>query len=167
MPEWRIFRPGLYLAVSKIRKKGADMPAQYPALILCLILIAGLATTSAHAAGPEYRCTITQRYAAAPETPAVQKAQEKAHIGKQFTVEKETGIMSGALMNAYAVEPVIIDEGSSESAYKVVTAMKKDDGAGFGSNLYALTINEQDKSDMKPFAFLENDKVYLGHCKLI
>lgn len=142
------------------------MPAKYPASIHCLIVIAGLATTSAHAAGPEYRCTITQRYAAAPEMPAVRNAQENAHIGKQFTVEKETGIMSGALMNAYAVEPVVIDEGSNESAYKVVTAMKMDDGAGFGSNIYALTINQEDTSEQKPFAFLENDKVYLGHCQL-
>lgn len=142
------------------------MQVKYSPLALIIGLCIALPVASAHAAGPEYRCTITQRIASLPEAPAVRMAQEKGHIGRQFTVEKETGIMSGALMNAYVVEPVVLDEGLSGSAYRVVTAMKKDDGAGFGSNLYALIINQQAESEQKPFVFLENDKVYLGDCKL-
>lgn len=107
---------------------------------------------------------ITQRVTAIAESPAIRNAQEKAHIGRHFSVDRKTGVMTGSLMNAYAVEPQVIDEGSAESAFRVVTAIRSDEGAGFGSAVYALNINEQENAAQKPFVFLENDKVYLGQC---
>lgn len=73
--------------------------------------------------------------------------------------------MAGILKNSYATRPVVIDLGSVENSYKVVTTMRRQEGAGAGSNIYALTINEFDKSSKKGFIFLENDVVYLGSCE--
>lgn len=42
--------------------------------------------------------------------------------------------------------------------------MRKDEGIGYGSNIYALTINEYEATRQKPFVFMENDKVFFGTC---
>lgn len=113
----------------------------------------------------DYRCTIEKRINASPELPAVQKMQEKAYIGKQFSVERQTGIMAGALQNAFTDDPEIIDNGSAENAFKVVSTIKSEEEHVYGSNVYALVINENEKSAQKPFVFLENGVVYLGQCE--
>ena len=73
--------------------------------------------------------------------------------------------MAGALKNSYVTDPQVIDYGSTENSYKAVATMRKDQGAGVGSSIYALTINEYDKGDRKPFIFLQNDEAFLGWCE--
>ncbi len=73
--------------------------------------------------------------------------------------------MAGALKNSYVTKPQVIDSGSKDNAFKVVTTMRIEQGAGAGSNIYALTINEYDKSPKKPFIFLDNDVVFFGACE--
>ena len=67
--------------------------------------------------------------------------------------------------NSYATKPQVIDSGSKDNAFKVVTTMRIEQGAGAGSNIYALTVNEYDKSQKKPFIFLNNDVVFFGACE--
>ena len=73
--------------------------------------------------------------------------------------------MAGSLKNSYVTDPQVIDYGSTENSYKVVATMRKEQGAGVGSSIYALTINEYDESDRKPFIFLQNDEAFLGWCE--
>tara|TARA_R110002049_G_scaffold215303_1_gene386766 strand:- start:98 stop:532 length:435 start_codon:yes stop_codon:yes gene_type:complete len=127
-------------------------------------VVACLLAMSAQAA-PNYRCTIEKRINASPELQAIQMAQEKAYIGKRFMVERKTGIITGALQNAFTSEPDIVDSGSDNSAYKVVSIIKADEAHIYGSNIYALTINEHASASQKPFAFLENAVVYMGQCE--
>ena len=139
---------------------------KHPSLFVITALAAiGCLTTSGAVAASDYRCTVARRLAVAPELSAVQKAQESHYIGKQFTVERRTGIMAGVLKNTYLTKPQVIDAGSSENSFKVVTTLRREEGVGNGSNIYALTINEYDKSIQKPFVFLENDVVFLGTCE--
>ncbi len=113
----------------------------------------------------DYRCAV-ERVVMAPTKPATMLAwHEETYIGKQFTVERQTGLMAGILKNSFTTKPVVIDVGSKDNSYKVVTTMRLDEGAGFGSNIYALTINEYADSSQKPFVFLNNDVVYLGECE--
>jgi hypothetical protein len=116
------------------------------------------ATTHAWAA-EDYRCTIESTVA------AKEKLINRIYIGKQFTVEKRTGLMAGALKNSYVTDPQVIDYGSTENSYKAVATMRKDQGAGVGSSIYALTINEYDEGDRKSFIFLQNDEAFLGWCE--
>lgn len=127
-------------------------------------VIACFVASSANAAD-DYRCTIEKRVSASSEPPAIQKAQEMAHIGKQFTVERASGIMAGVLLNAFTEDPVIVDDGSSGNSYKVATTIKQEEEHVYGSNIYALVINEHEKSAKKTFAFMENDVVYMGQCE--
>jgi hypothetical protein len=107
----------------------------------------------------DYRCTIESTVA------AKEKPINRIYIGKQFTVERRIGLMAGALKNSYVTDPQVIDYGSAENSYKAVATMRKDQGAGVGSSIYALTINEYDESDRKPFIFLQNDEAFLGWCE--
>lgn len=129
-----------------------------------LAAVGGFVALNAFAAS-DYRCTVARRVAAAQESSIVQKAQESTYIGKQFTVERRTGLMAGVLKNSYVTKPQVIDSGSKDNAFKVVTTMRIEEGAGVGSNIYALTIDEYESSEQKPFVFLENDVVYLGTCE--
>lgn len=123
---------------------------------VALLALAG--ATSAWAA-EDFRCTIESTVA------AKEKRINRIFVGKQFTVERRTGLMAGALKNSYVTDPQVIDYGSTENSYKAVATMRKDQGAGVGSSIYALTINEYEEGDRKPFIFLQNDEAFLGWCE--
>lgn len=110
-------------------------------------------------AAEDFRCTIESTVA------AKEKPINRIFIGKQFAVERRTGLMTGALKNSYITDPQVIDYGSTENSFKAVATMRKAQGAGGGSSIYALTINEYDESDRKPFIFLQNDEAFLGWCE--
>lgn len=121
-----------------------------------LVALIGTANVSASV---DYRCKI-ERVLAASEGKSNQM-----YIGKQFSVDRQTGLMIGALKNAYVTDPQVIDHGSPETSFKVLTTMRKDQGAGAGSNIYALTINEFQDGPRKPFIFLNNDEAFMGWCE--
>ncbi|PYD04894.1 hypothetical protein DND90_13070 [Pseudomonas syringae pv. maculicola] len=121
-----------------------------------LVALIGAANASA---AVDYRCTI-ERVVAASEGKSNQM-----YINKQFSVDRQTGLMIGALKNSYVTNPQVLDHGSLETSFKVVTTMRKDQGAGAGSNIYALTINEYQDGPRKPFIFLNNDEAFLGWCE--
>jgi hypothetical protein len=124
-----------------------------------VIVVLTLAATTNAWASMDYRCTIESTVAAR------EKPINRVYIGKQFTVERRTGLMAGALKNSYVTDPQVIDYGSIENSYKAVATMRKDQGAGVGSSIYALTINEYDEGDRKSFIFLQNDEAFLGWCE--
>jgi len=110
-------------------------------------------------AATDYRCTI-ERTDSATEYPV-----SHLFIGKQFTVERRTGLMAGALKNSYVTAPKVIDPGSTENSFKVVTTMQLHQGLGVGSAVYALVVNEYQNGPRKNFVFLEGDNVYFGWCE--
>jgi hypothetical protein len=134
---------------------------------LNLILIILLATTTQFSIAQnlrDYRCVI-ERIATAPVLPeSSQEFLRSTYLGKDFTVDRRTGIMAGTLKNSYITRPQVIDLGSKDNSYKVVTTMRKEEGAGSGSMVYVLTINEFDPATKKPFIFLENATAYFGTC---
>lgn len=124
--------------------------------IAALVALIGAVNASASV---DYRCKI-ERVVAASEG-----KYNQMYIGKQFSVDRQTGLMIGALKNSYVTDPQVIDHGSPETSFKVVTTMRKDQGAGAGSNIYALTINEFQDGPRKPFIFLNNDEAFMGWCE--
>ena len=114
---------------------------------------------------PDYRCLVDRRVTARPESSGERKGYENASLGKEFTVERQTGLMAGILKNSTLTRPQVIDNGSRDNSFKVITSMNPREGQGSGTHIYALTINEYESSDKKAFVFLANDVVYLGTCK--
>lgn len=122
-----------------------------------LLLIAGMAKAWAL---DDYRCTIEQVISASSEKPL-----GRMFIGREFTVDRASGRMAGTLKNAFITEPKVIDYGSTENSYKVVTTMRMEEGAGAGSSIFALTIEEFVEGERKGFVFLADGEVYQGWCK--
>lgn len=127
------------------------------------MLTAGFCSSilSANALSFDYKCRIDRVF----EAQITENVVLKSFLGQEFTVDRSTGIMVGALKNSYVTSPQIIDFGSGENSYKVITSLKVSEGAGRGSNIYALTINEFESGPEKSFAFLRNDEVFFGLCK--
>lgn len=111
-----------------------------------------------------YRCTIERVAIANANEAAILQQQERTYIGKQFLVDRRTGVMSGLLKNSYVTRPDVIDHGSNQNSYKVVTTLRLAQGAGSGSNAYLLVVNEFDSGPRKSFLFVENDRVFFGFC---
>jgi hypothetical protein len=133
-------------------------------IMLVLSVMAAAVMSSAALAGNDYRCTIERVIDSIEDNSSSITVKKKMYIGKEFTVDRRTGVMAGALKNAYLTEPRVIDSGSNENSFKAVTAMRKDQGVGAGSNLFAIVVKEYSESSKKPFVFLENDTVFYGHC---
>ncbi len=72
--------------------------------------------------------------------------------------------MAGALKNSYITRPEVIDAGSAENSFKVVTTLRREQGIGSGSNVHILVVREYKAGAKKPFVFLDNDDVYFGTC---
>lgn len=131
--------------------------------LLSLVVTATTTAPFAHA-GTDYRCTIQRIYDADGDKSQLIDGQRKLYIGKEFTVDRRSGVMIGALKNSYMTEPVVIDRGSKDNSFKAVTTMRRDQGVGAGSTIYALVVKEYVESPQKPFAFLTDDTVYFGSC---
>ena len=134
--------------------------------VAMVVVILGMVLSNQTAAQNlrDYRCKI-ERVAVAESPPNTSlQFQEKNYIGREFTVERRTGLMAGALKNSYITRPEVVDFGSADNSYKVVTTLRKEQGEGRGSNAYLLVVNEYAKTSRKPFVFVENDSVYFGTC---
>lgn len=137
-----------------------NTPIQFFAY-LCVALVSQLAEAQVLR---DYRCTI-ERVAVPQDSPAQSLAfREKSFLNREFTVDRQSGLMAGTLKNSYLTKPQIIDYGSDGNSYKVITTLRGEQGAGAGSNVYVLVVNEYEKGARKPFVFLENDNIYFGHC---
>ena len=133
--------------------------------VMCLVVCSlGLYAGASGAQGlRDYKC-IVERVTSADATTQNLEFLEKNFVGKEFTVDRRTGLMAGALKNAYITAPVVVDHGSNENSFKAVTMLRKEQGAGRSSNAYLLVVREYVASARKPFLFAENDDVYLGTC---
>ena len=122
-------------------------------------------TVNAVATGRDYDCIIERVSSASGDSGNSHQFYVDNYVGRKFTVDRFSGVMAGALKNSYVTEPEVIDFGSSENSYKVIATMRVDQGAGAGSSVYALTIEEFESSTEKPFVFLMNATVFFGKCK--
>lgn len=135
--------------------------------IFCLMVSISLFLIGidAWAIGPDYKCKIERLFFASGDSGNSYETYKELYLGKEFTVDRESGVMVGELRNTYVTRPQVIDFGSTENSYKVVTTMKTEQGTGAGSNIYALNIDEFDSGSKKPFVFMQNNKVFLGFCE--
>ena len=117
------------------------------------------------AMGPDYKCKIERISIASGDSGNLYETYKELYLGKEFTVDRRNGVMVGELKNSYVTRPQVIDFGSTENSYKVVNSLKAEQGAGAGSNIYALNIEEFHSGPKKPFVFLENNKVFFGFCE--
>lgn len=135
-----------------------------PIVLLALILSLTTAEVAAAQSLSDYRCRI-ERIQAAPDLPGPSKEfLESTYLGKEFTVDRRSGITVGAVKNNMVVAPIVLDLGDKAGAYKVVALMPREKGGGASSNVYTLVVNEFESGQSKPFAYMHNATVYFGKC---
>lgn len=127
--------------------------------------LAAVALSGVASANSDYRCTIERLEISFSPSKSVLELMRDTYVGKQFTVERRSGLMAGALKNSFVTSPQVIDVGSKDNSYKVVTTLRLGQGAGHGSNVYTLIIGEYFDTDRKPFLFAQNDTLYFGTCE--
>jgi hypothetical protein len=130
--------------------------------IVAIICLFASSTITAHA--DDYRWVIERLSRASGDAGPEFEMYKSNYVGKEFSVERNSGVMAGILKNSYVTKPQVIDLGSKDNSYKAVTTLRKEQGAGFGSNIYALTVLEHVEAPKKPFVFLSNDIVFFGSC---
>ncbi|WP_417452220.1 hypothetical protein [Kordiimonas sp.] len=130
--------------------------------ILCLFGVALISLRTPTAMGAEdYLCDVTGAGRAEASGEFETSYFLKLVIGRQFSVDRKTGVMSGTLKNNYVQPPKLIDRGSKDNAFKVVTM----DVFENTTNIYVLIIDEYIDGRNKPFVFLKNGSVYNGYCR--
>jgi len=136
-------------------------------LVLTVIAALCVHSEAGHAAGGQLRCTIARIEQSPTDQAATNILLEyrKSYIGKQFTVEKATGVMTGALTNTSVNAPQVIDSGSKSNPYKVITILYRYQGVGEGSMIYILVVDEFSKAAEKPFTFYDGYRVHFGTCR--
>ena len=132
--------------------------------LVIAMLLAALPLLSFAQSNADYRCRIERiTMPGAPKSST--EFWQKAYEGKEFTVDRQTGIMAGTLKMSSTTKPLVIDTGSDQNSFKVVTTMRRDQGAGAGSNVYVLVIREFAKGSGKPFLFVDNEDTFAGTCE--
>ena len=85
---------------------------------------------------------------------------KEIYLGKQFAVDRSSGVTVGTLKNSVDSKPQMIDRGSKENSFKVVSAAGPDEFLP-GSIVSALNVMEFVADGKKPFNFMINDGVFL------
>lgn len=147
------------MSQKKVARSARLAQSTWSALALVIVAVPASAQSLT-----DFRCTI-DRVVPAPALPKPQlDFLRQSYEGKEFTVERRTGVMAGVKKMASTTQPQVIDIGSDQNSYKVVTTMRRDQGVGFGSNVYVLVINTFDAAAKKPFLFTDNAEAYIGTC---
>lgn len=123
-----------------------------------------LLCTAGVAHAQDFRCKVDQIISAAPLSAQAQTFLNQSYLGKEFTVERRTGQMAGVLKILSPVATQVIDMGDKENGFKMVATMRKEQGLGAASAVYALVINTFDEAARKPFMFTNNATAYVGSC---
>ncbi|MGH8419974.1 MAG: hypothetical protein ACRER8_22275 [Pseudomonas sp.] len=138
-------------------------------LILIGMLTAAVSSFAFGSAQPvdmrDYLCTIQRVTSSLYAAGDRHELDKKVYVGKTFTVNRLTGAMSGALRSSPVAQPIIIDYGSSENSFKVVTAMNPQQSPGPGTFLETLVVSEFIESAQKPFVVASGETIYLGVCE--
>ena len=127
------------------------------AIPIILLLIIGQQSVIASQSSA-YECTVGSSSARLDDEGNL--APWPLYEGDKFIVDKQSGKMLGKLRNENAFgTPEVIDNGSHEQAYKVVTIYKPFTSVSF------LTVNEFAEGKKKPFIFVNGTLVYAGNCE--
>lgn len=123
-------------------------------LTTALLLLSGYVS-----ALEDYKCKVSSAFEVDNNGQRIEKYLAPM-TGREFTVDRLTGLMIGSLKNSYLTTPKVLDFGSSENSFKVITVMKND----ITSNVYVLVVEEFSENMRKPFIFTNNSSVFYGTC---
>ncbi len=130
---------------------------------IALILSAQLVLPSAHAAG-DLTCTITGASEVSAtgtlEPLAGGKNYYETVVGAEFIVQRDSGQMMGRFVNNTGWKITVLDPGSAQASYKVLSVRK---GGRVQSQFFEVRM--QDKGERKPFVLVAAEVLH-GTCAM-
>ncbi|MCU7250821.1 hypothetical protein [Pseudomonas koreensis] len=131
--------------------------------ICCTLMLLSCYTATATAGSDDYICTIERFSQAMGDVGPAYQLLKDEYVGRQFTVDRSSGVTIGALKNAVDSKPKIIDSGSSDNSFKVISAVPASQYYR-GTLVTALNVMVFVEGEKKPFSYMINDAVYFGTC---
>ena len=109
-----------------------------------------------------YKCIVTNAYDLTESGALSQSGFPTIYIGREFVVDRDTGIMVGGLsnINDYGT-PVVNHRGSKDTSFKVLTLYSP------YSYVDYLEVIEFEKKPLKPFSFHSLSNIFTGLCSNI
>ena len=115
----------------------------------------------------DYKCTIADYYSLSAngvfEETEAQKALKKDAIGKIFTIKRKSGVVTGYIPNDYFSTPQVLNFGSSENSYNVLTVSVSE--LSGNATVYHLLVEEFVSTKQKPFKYSLGDDTLTGLCE--
>jgi hypothetical protein len=106
-----------------------------------------------------YKCNVTHTAGLTDTGGLAETNYSKLRLGNEFVVDRDTGRINGGLSNNNAFgQPKVLDYGSHEQAFKVVTIYKP------MTTLAYLYIEEFNENREKPFMFIDGQNIFSGVC---
>lgn len=106
-----------------------------------------------------FKCIIKDTVSPDSSGRLVEDAFYKGFQGREFTVDRKTGRMIGALKNhEYYGEPKIINTGSEKKAFRVVTEYRP------SVKFEYLTVETYEDNEFLPFLFVSSSTIMSGTC---
>ncbi len=126
--------------------------------LLSLIL---LITLSAFSFGIDaYKCKVQFASGLTDQGELTETPFAKLHIGKEFVVDKSNGKIVGEISNSNENgTPQVLDWGSNEQAFKVITVYKPMTAVAY------LYVQEFNVNIEKPFMYINGDNSFTGLCE--
>lgn len=126
-------------------------------------MVLALAPNNVYAAtsGNDYWCSVLDVKKLGNDGLITDESVYRVTIGMHFSVNRSTGEISGKPIsntNAFGY-PEVLDNGSSEQAFKVITVYKPYVYVSY------LQINEYEDGSQKPFVFYDQTTMYTGLCQ--
>ena len=127
-------------------------------IVSLLLLIVSLNVHS----GENYICEIKGAFQIDQDGQQV-TTKLKDFIGNSFSVNRETGEMSGALINSFASGPTVVNPGSEDSSFQAVNSMINP--VTSATNFNNLVIQEFASGKNKPFIYMvDGVDIFYGKC---
>ena len=120
--------------------------------------------TAASAAGPVYECEVLFEEDIGKNGKL--EAGIKLYVGRTFHVDRATGTVLGrVLSNSSYATRTVIDPGSEEQSFKLISISAEVGGTDGGHNAAYLEIKEFESGYLKPFILVNNGRVLTGTCE--
>lgn len=124
---------------------------------IAALLAACVALPMPSHAGDDYLCTVRAVY---DLTDGGELANSPFGVGQRFSVNRETGVLTGGLEHPAWSRVTVLDRGSTEQSFKVVAVST----AEFPF-LHYLEIREYTSGSVKPFSYTAGSLLRTGTCE--
>lgn len=116
----------------------------------------------AWAAEDRYSCTIERGYSLGASGLSANRRVLAAVSTRTFEIDRQTGAVTGNLLDNTRFTATVVSRGSSENPFQVYWVVR---GVVAGPNLRFVEVQEYEDGPRKPFRAVVQNWTYTGYCE--